>query len=165
LDGCIGSNTGPYRDQPLPSFGEDVAGEMRPSGFRTCGRSGIPERRRRIPWRLRGFAAYPLRVPGRFWALVTRSDSGVRGGGVSVAPAGAGCSWGDGTQRSRAGLSSGGPPGLGPRLGRALREPNRDADSVPRAGRVAVRCLLASLRLERSGREGCIRIGETLSGV
>ena len=32
-------------------------------------------------------------------------------------PAGAGCSWGDGTQRSRAGLSSDGPPGLGPRIG------------------------------------------------
>jgi hypothetical protein len=29
-------------------------------------------------------------------------------------------SWGDGTQRSRAGLSSGGPPGLGPRLGSGL---------------------------------------------
>jgi len=35
----------------------------------------------------------------------------------SVAPAGAGCAWGDGTQRSRAGLSSGGPPGLGSRFG------------------------------------------------
>ena len=30
-------------------------------------------------------------------------------------------SWGDGTQRSRAGLSSDGPPGLGPRLGSGLR--------------------------------------------
>jgi hypothetical protein len=34
-------------------------------------------------------------------------------------PAGAGFPWEDGTQRSRAGLSSGGPPGLGPRLGKA----------------------------------------------
>ena len=34
----------------------------------------------------------------------------------SVAPAGAGYSFGDGTQRSRAGLLSGGPPGLVPRL-------------------------------------------------
>ena len=58
------------------------------------------------------------------------SEAGVRnptGWGVAVRcvkkrgicrPAGAGCSWGDGTQRSRAGLSSGGPPGLGPRLGK-----------------------------------------------
>jgi hypothetical protein len=38
------------------------------------------------------------------------------GGRGSVAPPGAGCALGDGTQRSRAGLSSDGPPGLGPRL-------------------------------------------------
>ncbi len=45
-----------------------------------------------------------------------RSHSCVRGRRGSVAPAGAGCSCGDGTQRLRAGLSSVGPPGLGPRL-------------------------------------------------
>jgi hypothetical protein len=52
-------------------------------------------------------------------AMERRSDVGVGGGRGSVAPPGAGCAWGDETQRSRAGLSSGGPPGLGPRIGSA----------------------------------------------
>jgi hypothetical protein len=63
---------------------------------------------------LSGLAAYPVRVPGSFRALVTRLHVGGRAGRGSVAPAGAGCAWVDGTQRSRAGLSSVGPPGLGP---------------------------------------------------
>jgi hypothetical protein len=42
----------------------------------------------------------------------TQADSAVLGRKVSVAPSGARCPWGDGTQRSRAGLSSAGPPGL-----------------------------------------------------
>jgi hypothetical protein len=53
-------------------------------------------------------------------AMERRSDAGVRGVRPSVAPPGAGCSLGEGTQRSRAGLSSGGPPGLGPRIGTGL---------------------------------------------
>ncbi len=102
------------------SLGEDVAGEMRPTCFQIGGTSGIPDRRRWTPWRLRGFAAYPLRVPGRCRAMKRRSHSGVRGGRGSVAPCGAWSSWGGGTQRSRAGLSSHGPPGPGPWLGKKL---------------------------------------------
>jgi hypothetical protein len=64
------------------------------------------------PWRLRGVAACPLRVPGRCRALETGADGGARVGRGSVAPPGL-VFLGDGTQRSRAGLSSVGPPGLG----------------------------------------------------
>jgi hypothetical protein len=39
---------------------------MRPGGFRTGGSRGISDRRRRTPWRLRGFAAYLFRGPGRW---------------------------------------------------------------------------------------------------
>jgi hypothetical protein len=53
---------------------------MRTGGFQACGSNGIPEWPRRTPWRLRGFAAYPVRVPGRFRALEKRSDAGFRGG-------------------------------------------------------------------------------------
>ena len=53
---------------------------------------------------------------GSCWVLDRRPNVGGRTGRGSVAPAGAWCSWVDGTQRSRAGLSSDGPPGLGQRL-------------------------------------------------
>ena len=99
------------------SFGDDGTREMRPGGFQTGGIRGIPDRRRQTPWRLRGFVAYLIRVPGRFRALEKGADVGVRvGEGVLSLLRG----WvftGDGTQRSRTGLSSAGPPGLGPRLG------------------------------------------------
>ncbi len=75
------------------SCGEDVAGEMRPGGFRTGGSSGIPELRRPPPWRLRGFAAFPLRVPCPCPAHKKGADVGAREGRGSVVPAGTGCSW------------------------------------------------------------------------
>jgi hypothetical protein len=100
------------------SFGEDVAGERRPGGFRTGGSRGIPDRRRPL-----SFAASRL-IRFVFRAVVARSRVDrmlAFGERESVAPAGVGCSWGDGTQRSRAGLFSDGPPGLEPRLGPGLR--------------------------------------------
>ncbi len=70
------------------SFGEGVAGEMRPGGFRAGGSRWIRDRRRRTPWRLRGFAAYPLRVPWLWRAMERRSNVGRRAGRGSVAPPG-----------------------------------------------------------------------------
>jgi hypothetical protein len=99
------------------SFGDDGTREMRPGGFQTGGPRGTSEWRRQTPWRLRGFAASLIRVPGRFRALEKGADVGVRAGEGVLSPLRGWFSWGDGTQRSRAGLSSGGPPGLGPRLG------------------------------------------------
>jgi hypothetical protein len=49
-------------------------------------------------------------------------------------PAGAGLSWGDGTQRSRAGLPSDGPPGLGLRRGE-----NRSCQGVSGSNMVLLR--------------------------
>ena len=68
-------------------FGEDVACEMRTGGFQSIGGSGIPDRRRWTPLRLRGFAAYLILVPGRCREASRRSDAGDRGR-ESVAPPG-----------------------------------------------------------------------------
>jgi hypothetical protein len=73
--------------------------------------------RRRTPLRLRGFAASLIRVPGRCRAMEKGAVVGGRVRGGELSPLRGWFSWGDGTQRSRDGLSSDGPPGLGARLG------------------------------------------------
>ena len=55
-------------------------------------------------------------VPGRCWDLENDRMLAVAREGV-LSPLRGWFSWGDETQRSRAGLPSDGPPGLGPRLG------------------------------------------------
>ena len=57
-------------------------------------------------------------VPGRCWDLENYRMLAVAREGV-LSPLRGWFSWGDETQRSRAGLPSDGPPGLGPRLCRA----------------------------------------------
>ena len=95
----------------------------------------------------------------RSGALSSDGDRcGVRRGRGSVAPPGVGCSWGDGTQRLRAGLSSAGPPGLGPRLGCRIQ---RGVES--RVCRSVSCCWCPSWRvgnfrtLTRCGGRGCFK--------
>jgi hypothetical protein len=78
----------------------------------------------------RGKGRRPDAIAFLSWRLCVLSEAGVRNSserGVAVRcvkkrgicrPSGAGCSWEDGTQRSRAGLQSGGPSGLGPGFGK-----------------------------------------------
>ncbi len=74
-----------------------------------------------------------------------------RGKGGSVAPAGAWGSWGDGTRRSRAGLPSDGPPGLGRGLGKPeLSQVNQDATRFFAVSfRYRCRCRCRSRRVRR----------------
>jgi hypothetical protein len=100
------------------------------------------------------FVAYPFRVRRCCQALVTRSDTRVRVGEGVLAPRWGWVCMGDGTQRLRAGLSSGGPPGLGPRLGkiqscRGVSEsdpvlPCEFSIPIPIPTRVARRCRAGS---------------------
>ena len=94
----------------------------------TAKRAGVGLAHAKTQRRKEGKGRRPDAIPCLSWRLCVLSEAGVRNppeGGVAdrwvkkrgiCRPAGAGCSWGDGTQRSRAGLSSGGPPGLVPRL-------------------------------------------------
>jgi hypothetical protein len=96
----------------------------------TAKRAGVGLAHAKTQRRKGGKGRRPDAIPCLSWGLCVLSEAGVRNPferGVAVRcvkkrgicrPSGAGCAWGDGTQRSRAGLSSVGPPGLGAWLGK-----------------------------------------------